>query len=239
MYTSIYYLSSYPCGDGVVVAQLCRILCDLMGCSPPGSSVHGILQAGILEWVAIPFSRGSSWPRDWPWVSCLTGGFFTPEHQGSPHIYISLYACLHAKSLQSCLTLCDPMAYSLPGSSVHGDSPGKNTGVGCHVLLQVIFPTQGSNPGLPHCRQILNHLSHQGGPRILEWVAYPFSRGSSPPRNQTAVTCIAGGFFTSLATCISVYIYLICVLCSYLCIYVSIYQYITYYFYTHMHTCTY
>ena len=62
---------------------------------------------------------------------------------------------------------------SLPGSSVHRDSPGKNTGVGCHALLQGIFPTQGSNPGLPHCRQVLYCLSHQGGPRILEWVAYP------------------------------------------------------------------
>jgi len=48
------------------------------------------------------------------------------------------------------------------GSSVHGDSPGKNTGVGCHALLQGIFPIQGSNPGLPHCRQILYYLSHQG-----------------------------------------------------------------------------
>ena len=54
------------------------------------------------------------------------------------------------------------------------DSPGKNTGVHCHALLQGIFPTQGSNPGLPHCRQILYCLSHQGSPRILEWVAYPF-----------------------------------------------------------------
>ena len=56
--------------------------------------------------------------------------------------------CVRAKSLQSCLTLRDPMDYSPPGSSVTGDSPGKNTGVGCHVLLQGIFPTQGSNPGL-------------------------------------------------------------------------------------------
>ena len=77
---------------------------------------------------------------------------------------------------QSCLTVCDPMDYSLPGSSVHGDSPVKNTGVGCHVLLQGIFPTQGSNPGFPQCRQILYCLSHQESPRIQEWVAYPFSR---------------------------------------------------------------
>ena len=65
---------------------------------------------------------------------------------------------------QSCPTLCDPMDCSPPGSSVHEDSPGKNTGVGCHFLLQGIFPTQGSNPGLLHCRQILYHLSHQGSP---------------------------------------------------------------------------
>ena len=63
---------------------------------------------------------------------------------------------------QSCLTLCDPMDCSPPHSSVHGDSPGKNTGVGCHTLLQGIFPTQGSNPGLPHCRWICYSLSHQG-----------------------------------------------------------------------------
>ena len=62
------------------------------------------------------------------------------------------YMCLVA---QSCLTLCDPMDCSLPGSSVHVDSPGKNTGVGCHALLQGIFPTQGLNPGLLQCRQIL------------------------------------------------------------------------------------
>ena len=80
------------------------------------------------------------------------------------------------------------------------DSPGKNTGVGCHALLQGIFSTQGSNPSLPHCRQILYHLSHQRGPRILEQLAYPFSRGSSWPRNRTRVSCIAGTFFTSWAT---------------------------------------
>ena len=53
---------------------------------------------------------------------------------------------------QSCLILCDPRDCSLPGSPVHGDSPGQNAGVGCHALLQGIFPAQGLNPGLPHCR---------------------------------------------------------------------------------------
>ena len=92
------------------------------------------------------------------------------------------------------------MDYSPPGSSVHRDSPGKNTGVGCHVLQG----TEGSNPGIepscPTCKWILYQLSHQGSPRILEWVAYPFSRGSSLPRNQTGVSCISGRFFTSWAT---------------------------------------
>ena len=78
---------------------------------------------------------------------------------------------------QLCPTLCDPTDCSPPGSSVHGDSPGKDTGVGCRALLQGIFPTQGSDPGLPHCGEILYCLSHQGSPRIPEWVAYPFSSG--------------------------------------------------------------
>ena len=80
-------------------------------------------------------------------------------------LFIGLCAvlCLVA---QSCPTLCNPRDCSPPGSSVHGDSACKNTGVGCHALLQGIFLTQGSNPGLPHCRQIPYHLSHQGSPLL-------------------------------------------------------------------------
>ena len=80
------------------------------------------------------------------------------------------------------------------------NSPGQNTGVGSRSFPQGIFPTQGSNPGLPHHRQILYQLSHQRSPRILEWVAFPFSSGSSWPRNQTGVSCIAGEFLTYWAT---------------------------------------
>ena len=80
------------------------------------------------------------------------------------------------------------------------NSPGQNTGVGSLSLLQRIFPIQGLNPGLPHCRQILYQPSHKGSPRILEWVAYPFSRGSSWPRKWTRVSCIAGRLFTNWAT---------------------------------------
>ena len=60
-----------------LVAQLCPTLCHSMDCSLPVSSIHGILQARILEWVAIAFSRGASWPRDRSQVSYTTGGFFT------------------------------------------------------------------------------------------------------------------------------------------------------------------
>ena len=84
------------------------------------------------------------------------------------------------------------------------NSPDQNTGVGSLSLLQGILTTQGSNPGLPQGRRILYQLSHKGShkrsPRMLECVAYPFSRGSSQPRNQTRVSCIAGGFFTNWAT---------------------------------------
>ena len=100
---------------------------------------------------------------------------------------------------QSCLTLCNSIDCRPPGSSVHGDSSGKNTRVGSHSHLQEIFPTQGSNPGLPHCRWILYHLGNQGSTWILKWVACPYSRGSSQPRNRTGVSCFAGGFFTNRA----------------------------------------
>ena len=71
--------------------------------------------------------------------------------------------CLWSLSGQGC-RVCSAIRQgcSLPGTSVNGDSPGKNTGMGCHALLQGIFPTQGSNPGLPHGRQTLNHLNHKG-----------------------------------------------------------------------------
>ena len=73
---------------------------------------------------------------------------------GVINLYQMSCVCLVA---QLCLTLCNLMDYSPPGSTVHGDSPGKNTGVGCHALLQGLFPAQGSNLGLPHCRRILYH----------------------------------------------------------------------------------
>ena len=92
------------------------------------------------------------------------------------------------------------MSHSLRPLYSPWNSTGQNTRVGSLSLFQGIFPTQGLNPGLPPCRHILYQLSHRGRPRILKWVAYPFSSGSSWPRNRTGVSCIAGRFFTNWAT---------------------------------------
>ena len=145
------------------------MLCYPMNYSPPGSSVHGIFQARTLEWVAIPFSRGSSWPRDGTQVSWIAGEFFTiwatREALSTPRTLNNRNAGItdeakksavsEAKVTQSYPTPCDPIDYT-----VHG-------------ILQA---------------------------RILEWVAIPFARASSQPRNWTQVSCIADGFFTSWAT---------------------------------------
>ena len=112
-------------------------------------------------------------------------------------ITINIYTVLtmKVKVTQSCLTLCDPMDYTVNGIY----SPGQNTGVSSLSLLQGIFPTQGPNPGIPHCIWILYQLNHKGSPRTLEQVAYPFSSGSSWPRDRTRVSCITGRFFTNWA----------------------------------------
>ena len=107
---------------------------------------------------------------------------------------------VHAKSLQLCLTLCDPMDCSPPGSFVHGILQAR-------ILEWIAIPSSrgSSQPrdltqSLPYCTWILYGLSHQESPGILEWVAYPFSSGSSPPRNWTCISCIMGEFFTNWAT---------------------------------------
>ena len=95
------------------------------------------------------------------------------------------------------------------------NSLGQNTGMGSLSLFQGIFPTHGSNPGLLHCKRILYQMSNKGSPRILEWVAYPFSSRSSQPRNWTWVSCTAGDSLPtvlsstiriiSLFTCLTAY----------------------------------
>ena len=98
------------------------------------------------------------------------------------------------ESLCCTVLSCSVMSNSLRPHGLYSpwNSPGQNIGVGSISLLQRIFPAQGLNWGLLHCRWILYQLSHQRSPRILEWVAYPFSRGTSPPRNRTGVSHITG-----------------------------------------------
>ena len=107
---------------------------------------------------------------DWRFVSYMIVYMFQCHSPKSSHLLPLPQSTLLLKNIhvclvtQSCPTFCDPMDCSPPGSSVHGDPPGKNTGVGCHALLQEIFPTQGLNPGLPNCMWILYQLSHKGRP---------------------------------------------------------------------------
>ena len=98
-------------------------------------------------------------------------------------------------------TVCDPMGCSLIGSSVHGISqmrilafPGENTGVGCHFLVQGIFPTQGSNPHLLNWQEESLLLSHEGSPknRIQNWISVwsQFYKNGIIPVHQTQASCI-------------------------------------------------
>ena len=121
----------------VKVIQSCPNLCDSMD-----YTVHGILQARILEWVAFLFSKGSSQPRDWTQVSRNAGRFFTRPR--SPTV----------------------QADSLPAGP---QGKPRNTWVGNLSLLQRIFLTQELNLGLLNCRQILYQLSYQGSPIRLKF----------------------------------------------------------------------
>ena len=113
-----------------------------------GSFRHGSEEAGIAEYQTGLWGIHHHGPFCSLAQSCLI--------LCDPMDCITMHA---AKLLQLCLTLCDPMDCSLPGSSVHGNSPGKNFGVGCHALLQQIFLIQGSNP--------ISYISYIG-----RWVLY-------------------------------------------------------------------
>ena len=147
------------------VTQSCLTLCHPMDCSPSGSSFHGILQAGILEWVAISFSRGSSRPR---------------EHCRQILYHPSQVSENESRSVVS--NSLQPHGLYNPWNS-----PGQNTGMGGLSLLQGIFPTQESNWGLLHCRQILYQLSYQGSPR-LSYNVFGVSRF------QTSASCCLWSF---------------------------------------------
>ena len=98
----------------------------------------------------------------WWYLLCALAALHAFSSQPLHCCTVYVYTSPLPEVAQSCPTLCGPMDCSPPGSSIHGFLHGKSTGVGCHFLLQGIFPTQGSNPSLPHCRQTLYRLSHQG-----------------------------------------------------------------------------
>ena len=162
--------------------QSCLTLGDPIDSSPPGSPVLGILQAGTLEWVAISFSNAWNWKvkvKSCPTVSdpmdCSHGipsmGFSRQEYRSgvplpSSMLKPSMRDFKHELTSMGSTVLELVLSHvqlfvSPPGSSVHGDSLGKNTRVSWHALLQGIFATHGLNSGLLHCRWILYHLSHQ------------------------------------------------------------------------------
>ena len=149
------------------VAQSCPIICDPMNCSTPGLPVYHQLP----EFTQTHIHRVSnaiqpSHPRPTP---------SPPAPNPSQHQMLDwIYSWFYLKVLvsQSCLSLWDAIDYSLPGSLCPWDFPSKHTGVGCHSLLQGIFPTQETNPGLLHCRQILCHLSHKGSPSYLKITVF-------------------------------------------------------------------
>ena len=142
---------------------------------------------GLCEWMA-----GKTMIKP-PTIQHFGFTFFFNFYWSIVHLECCVSFKVKVQVPQSCLTLCDSM-------DSPRKSPVQNSGVGILSLLQGIFQTKGLNSGLLHCRQILYHLNHQGSPRILEWVAYPFSSGSFPPRNWTRVSCIADRFFTSWTT---------------------------------------
>ena len=109
----------------VLVTQSCLTLCDHLDCSPPGSSVHGIFKARILEWVAISFSRGSSRLRDRTQFYCFAGRFFIILATREAHMLTSVQfnSVQFSSAIQSCLTLCDPMNRSTQGLPVHHHLP--------------------------------------------------------------------------------------------------------------------
>ena len=206
--TCLINLTLLPAYVGAKSLQSCPALCDHMDCSPLGSSVLGILQARILEWVAVSFSRGPSPPRDrTPSLLCLQHWLVSSlplAPLGKPQLCswltavvflnLSLAQLYHLKNwrginthleicastcfldqylvlqtrlvvivsfvvavlvAQLCLTFCDPMDYSPPGSSVHGILQARILCSGLPFLSPGIFPTQGLNTSLLHCRQLL------------------------------------------------------------------------------------
>ena len=169
-----------------IVYVSCPTICNSVDCSLPGSSVLASFQTGILEWVAIYYSRGSSQPRDQTRVFCISC-------IGRQILYYRATWYINSESL-GILTIFKVMIQKFGGEM------GKK---GCRMDFcrseywsGQPFPSPGDFPN-PEIKprspalqaEILYQLSHKGSPRMLEWVAYPFSSRSSCTRNQTRVSC--------------------------------------------------
>ena len=143
----------------VLLIHSCLTLCNLIDCGPPGSSVHGILQARILQWIAISFSRGSSPPRDLTQVSRIVGRCFTVWATRETLIIWYQFSSV----IQSCLTLCDPMNHCTPGLPVHHQLL-EFTQTHVHWVgdaIQPSYPLSSPSPPAP------NPSQHQD---LFQWV---------------------------------------------------------------------
>ena len=113
-------------------------------------------------------------------------GYLSIHSHAYPHMLIFIKFWIFKRKWKS-LSLVRLFVIPWTIQSMEFSRPEYGSG---YSLPQGIFPTQGLNTGLQHCRQLLYQLSHKGSPRMLEWLAYPFSSGSSWPRNQTRVSCL-------------------------------------------------
>ena len=145
----------------LLVTQSCLILCHPMARSPPGSSVHRILQARILKWISMPSSRRSSWPKDWNRISYVSIYLYLPPTPTQSHINIELLQ--FSSVAQSCPTLCDPVNRSTPGLPVHHHLPEFTQ---THVLW-VCDAIQPSHPLLSPFPPASNPSQHQS---LFQWV---------------------------------------------------------------------
>ena len=144
----------------------CLTLCNRMDCSLPGTSVHGIYRARILELVAISSSRGSSQPKDQTHVAYITGRLFTTDPPGKPlrNITITLNLLPFSSLTQSCPSLCAPMDCSMPGLPVHHEHP-EPTQTHVYRVGDAIQPSHPLSSPFPPA---FNLLQHQG---LFEWVS--------------------------------------------------------------------
>ena len=134
--------------------------------NPMGLFVHGISWARILEWVAISYSSGSFWPRDRTCVSCIAGGFFTPEPLEKTNLWFS--SVQFNSVAQSCLTLCDPMNCSMPGLLVHHQLP-EFTQTHVHQVGDAIQPSHPLSSPSPPAPNPSQHQSLFPVSQLFTW----------------------------------------------------------------------